>query len=147
MDGSAPTIPYPGAIPLVKAGFKTSMATPLVTDGGPIGVLTSSSIHPHAFSDSTLAILERVASYIAIAIANANAFEQTMTRYDEVRRANGRLRNLVRELQKTLQGTEGRGSWARGLEEFTTDMDRAIMPVLGSRARIGLRALSEVRSS
>ena len=144
MDGTASTIPYPGAAPLVRAGYKTSMATPLVSDGEPIGVLTSSSIHPHAFSDAALSIFERLAPHMAVAVANSNAFELIMSRYDTVCEANRRLKGVIRGLQSALRAPEqeGRGSWAGGLEEFATDLDRAIMPILGFSAML-LLAKSE----
>ena len=144
MDGSAPLIPYPGAVCLVKAGYKTTMATPLVSDGEPIGVLTSSSILPHAFDDAEVSVIERLAPHIAVAVANSEAFDLNMRRYRALREADRRLKSVIRELQGALQAPEqgGRGFQLRGMEAFAADLDRAIMPILGFSALL-LLAKSE----
>jgi GAF domain-containing protein len=65
---------YPILLPTFRAGFRSMMSVPLVSQDEVIGGLHFRSLRPHAYSDSDLKVAERVGTQIAGAIANAQLF-------------------------------------------------------------------------
>ena len=49
---------------------------PLTVSGKPVGVFSVQSLKAHAYSESQIALLRTLASYVAISVANADSFEQ-----------------------------------------------------------------------
>lgn len=49
---------------------------PLTVSGKAVGVFSVQSLKPHAYSESQIALLRTLASYVAISVANADSFEQ-----------------------------------------------------------------------
>lgn len=49
---------------------------PLTVSGKAVGVFSVQSLEPHAYSESQIALLRTLASYVAISVANADSFEQ-----------------------------------------------------------------------
>lgn len=48
---------------------------PLMIEGNPIGVITVQAFHKYAYQDFNISLLQTLASYVAIALYNANSFE------------------------------------------------------------------------
>ena len=67
---------YPILLPTFRAGFRSMMSVPLVSQDQVIGGLHFRSLRPHAYSDSDLKVAERVGTQIAGAIANAQLFTE-----------------------------------------------------------------------
>lgn len=61
---------------LPDEGFRTVCCIPLVAPKGVVGTLNLASREENAFSSDDLALLEQIASHIAIALDNAHAYEQ-----------------------------------------------------------------------
>ena len=67
---------YPILLPTFRAGFRSMMSVPLVSQDEVIGGLHFRSLRPQAYSDSDLKVAERVGTQIAGAIANAQLFNE-----------------------------------------------------------------------
>ena len=61
---------FPGLLPAFHVGLRTSLATPLISEGEVIGVLHLQSTRPGAYSERDLRLVSRVADQIAGAVSN-----------------------------------------------------------------------------
>lgn len=62
--------------PLYGEFTQSVLYFPLTVSGKPVGVFSIQSLKPHAYSESQIALLRTLASYVAISVANADSFEQ-----------------------------------------------------------------------
>ena len=62
--------------PLYGKMTQSVLYFPLMVNGKPVGVFSVQSLEPHAYSESQIALLRTLASYVAISVANADSFEQ-----------------------------------------------------------------------
>ena len=67
-----------------RADVQSELAIPLLTKGQLIGVLDIQSTHLHAFSPDDLVLAQTIADQLAVAIANANLFEEKDRRMAEL---------------------------------------------------------------
>ena len=67
---------------------RSEMALPIISRGRCLGVLTIQSDQPEAFDQDDISILEGIADSVAIALENAQLFEQTRQSLDQVRALN-----------------------------------------------------------
>jgi signal transduction histidine kinase len=77
-------------------GWRTTLATPLLRVGNPIGVLLVRRTEVRPFSDKQIALLETFAAEAVIAIENARLFEAEKQRTAELRRNEGYLAEAQR---------------------------------------------------
>lgn len=76
--------------PLLSA-TRSEIALPLLSRGEVIGALDAQSIHPEAFSDEDVEVLQTMADQVALAIGNAQLFLQAQESLEAERRAYGEL--------------------------------------------------------
>tara|TARA_B100000315_G_scaffold10371_1_gene9999 strand:- start:310 stop:3903 length:3594 start_codon:yes stop_codon:yes gene_type:complete len=69
---------FPGLAPQYKAGLVCFIAIPLVSRGEVVGVMNIQSAKPGAYTESDVAMAERVGAQIAGAIANARLYAQRL---------------------------------------------------------------------
>ena len=84
---------------------RSEAALPLRVRGQVIGVLDVQSIEPNAFSENDIAVLQTMADQIAIALQNAQLFQQVEQSLDAQRRSYG---EMSREAWERL--TQDKGS-------------------------------------
>jgi PAS domain S-box-containing protein len=65
---------YPNFVRHFRAGLRSMIATPLISQDQLIGILHIQSLKPHAYTESDVRLAERVGNQIAGAIANAQLF-------------------------------------------------------------------------
>jgi PAS domain S-box-containing protein len=102
-DISAEVIEYPVGSRIVKGeGWRTTLATPLLREGTPIGVILVRRMEVRPFSEKQIALLETFADQAAIAIENERLFETEQQRTLALAHANrdlaereARIRRLV----------------------------------------------------
>ena len=102
-DLAAEESEYPEGSRAVKSeGYHTSLATPLLREGTPIGVILVRRLEVRPFSDSQIALLETFSDQAVIAIENVRLFEAEKQRTLALAHANrdlaereARIRRLV----------------------------------------------------
>ena len=70
---------------------RSEIALPLIIRGEVIGALDAQSVHPEAFSDEDVEVLQTMADQVALAIGNARLFQQAQESLEAERRAYGEL--------------------------------------------------------
>ena len=78
---------YPVGSRLVKGeGWRTTLATPLLREGTPIGIILVRRMEVRPFSDQQIALLETFADQAVIAIENARLYNDLQEREARIRR-------------------------------------------------------------
>ena len=81
---------------LRKHGTLTVLATPLLREGTPIGVIMIRRMEVRPFSDRQIALLETFADQAVIAIENVRLFQEIQEKNEQLEVANLNLRDLDR---------------------------------------------------
>jgi signal transduction histidine kinase len=81
---------------LRKHGTRTILATPLLREGTPIGLIMIRRMEVRPFSDRQIALLETFAAQAVIAIENVRLFHETQDKNRQLQIANERLQELDR---------------------------------------------------
>jgi PAS domain S-box-containing protein len=84
-------------------GWRTTLATPLLREGNPIGVLLVRRTEVRPFSDKQIALLETFAAEAVIAIENVRLFEAEKQRTLALAQANRDLVEAVRQQTATSE--------------------------------------------
>lgn len=92
----------PSYIPC-ESSSRSEVDIPLRSHGKVIGVFDAQHPEPNAFSDSTIQLLESVASYIAIAIENARSFQRERAEKEKVQRELHAARVVQKSLRPSLK--------------------------------------------
>ncbi len=70
----------------IEAGLRSLIATPLVSQGKPVGVMYVGSFSPHRFDADDVQWVSALANQAAVAIANARLYEAARARHAEAER-------------------------------------------------------------
>jgi len=89
---------FPGLLPIMRAGLRSSMMVPLISKDEVIGVLHLRSTKPDAYTERDLRLLERVGDQIAGAIANAQLYAECKRAENELQAYDNQLRSLSSQL-------------------------------------------------
>jgi signal transduction histidine kinase len=87
-----------------RFGHRTILATPLLREGVPLGVLVLFRTEVDAFSDKQIALLQTFADQAVIAIENVRLFQELQSRTADLTRSVGELRALG-DVGRTLSAT------------------------------------------
>ena len=102
-DISAEDSEYPVGSRLVKGqGWHTTLATPLLRDGAPIGTILVRRTEVRPFSDKQIALLETFADQAAIAIENVRLFEAEKQRTLALAHANRDLAEREAKIRRLV---------------------------------------------
>jgi GAF domain-containing protein len=86
---------FPEAKPYQQSeGFRTVLATPLLREDVPIGVIWIHRMEVRPFTEKQIKLLETFAAQAVIAIENVRLFQELQTRTGELARSVGELRAL-----------------------------------------------------
>ncbi|MFO7655495.1 MAG: two-component regulator propeller domain-containing protein [Bacteroidales bacterium] len=90
---------------MVRSSFvpKSLIYLPLTVKDKKIGILTVQSYRENAYTEKDLNTLQSLASYIAIALDNAAAYEIIKSQFEELEKHRFELENLVQERTKDLE--------------------------------------------
>lgn len=91
---------FPHEFKLSSAGIRSYASLPLKVRGQGIGVIVFTRREPVAFSPAQLSILTDVAYPIAVAVANAIAWEEIQSLRDQLQAENVALRSQLAEVKK-----------------------------------------------
>jgi signal transduction histidine kinase len=87
-----------------RFGHRTILATPLLREGVPLGVLVLFRTEVDAFSDKQIALLQTFADQAVIAIENVRLFQELQSRTADLTRSVGELQALG-DVGRTLSAT------------------------------------------
>jgi GAF domain-containing protein len=85
---------YAVGIPALRAGYRSTLAVPLLQAGRPIGCITVGRSEPGKFADSQIALLQTFADQAIIAIENVRLFTELDERTRELMRSVSELEAL-----------------------------------------------------
>lgn len=119
---------------------------PLATKGEKLGVVTVQSYNKNAYSEHDLFIFKSLASYISIAISNANAFKVIENKqaeiqqlasllenqFDNLQKSEAKMTNMINLLPDPLLGLDNDGKliiWNKSMEKLTGILAKNILGV------------------
>ncbi len=117
-----------------ESGFSTRsiLCVPLQTKGRTIGAIEAVNKASGDFDTEDLSLLTSMAASAAIAIENAQLYEQAQQEISERRRAEARLRNVNRAL-RTMSECHEALVWARDEAQLLDDVCRILVEIGGHR--------------
>jgi PAS domain S-box-containing protein len=102
-DIAAEDSEYPVGSRIVKGqGWRTTLATPLLREGNPIGTILVRRMEVRPFSDKQIALLETFAAQAAIAIENVRLFEAEKQRTLALAHANRDLAEREAKIRRLV---------------------------------------------
>jgi PAS domain S-box-containing protein len=119
-DLAAADSDYPvGSRHVKDEGYRTTLATPLLREGTPIGVILVRRMEVRPFHDKQIALLETFADQAAIAIENARLFEAEKQRTLALEHANRDLAEREAKIRRLVE--------AKIIGIFTWDLEGRII--------------------
>jgi two-component system cell cycle sensor histidine kinase/response regulator CckA len=89
---------YPNFVRHFRAGLRSMIATPLISQDRLIGILHIQSLKPGAYTESDVKLAERVGNQIAGAIANAQLFSERKRAQEALRESEARLQVQINRM-------------------------------------------------
>ena len=89
---------YPNFVRHFRAGLRSMIATPLISQDRLIGILHIQSLKPGAYTESDVRLAERVGNQIAGAIANAQLFSERKRAEEALRESEARLQVQINRM-------------------------------------------------
>ena len=114
--------PEYSAAPIVEAGFRTSLAVPMLRDGQPIGAISVSRMEPRSFTGKQVTLLETFAAQAVIAIENVRLFTE--------------LGSRNRELTDALEQQTATSEILRVIASSPTELQPVLEAVVENAARV-----------
>jgi PAS domain S-box-containing protein len=122
---------YPVGSRLVKGqGWRTTLATPLLREGTPIGTILVRRMEIRPFHDQQIALLETFAGQAAIAIENVRLFEVEKQRGLALARANRDLAEREAKIRRLVDANII-GIFITGLEGRVLEANDAFLRLVG----------------
>ena len=87
---------YPGHLPFLRAGIRSTLLAPLVTEGRVFGALVLASSSAGSYGPKETALAESVAAQIGGAISQARLFVEHQRMADALRESEASLRSIFR---------------------------------------------------
>ena len=132
-DIAAEVSEYPLGSRLVKGqGWRTTLATPLLREGTPIGTILVRRTEVLPFHDQQIALLETFAGQAAIAIENARLFEDEKQRSLALARANEAIQESEYRHRQIID-TVPSLLWSAGPDGEPTYVNQRILDYTGTR--------------
>lgn len=120
---------YPQLVPAFRSGLRSFLAVPLINRDVVEGILQIRSTKPGAYSQSDLAIAERIGHQIAGAIANAQLFRQR----EQMEREMALVDEVARVITSTLDIEQVYDTFAQQMRSVL-EFDRVTISVIDSDA-------------
>ena len=89
---------YPNFVKHFRAGLRSMIATPLISQDQLIGILHIQSLKPNAYTESDVRLAERVSNQIAGAIANAQLFSERKRAQEALLESEARLQVQINRM-------------------------------------------------
>jgi PAS domain S-box-containing protein len=89
---------YPNFVRHFRAGLRSMIATPLISQDQLIGILHIQSLKPSAYTESDVKLAERVGNQIAGTIANAQLFAERKQAEEALRESEARLQVQINRM-------------------------------------------------
>ena len=121
---------YPnGAASARRSGHRTTLATPLLRTGEPIGVICAYQTEVRPFSKRQMALLRTFADQAVIAIENARLF-------DELEQRNTELQESNRQVTEALAQQTATAEVLRAIASSPTDLQAVLDELIASAVRL-----------
>ena len=105
---------FPGLLPSLRAGLRSSLAVPLISKDQAIGVLHFRSKKPNAYSERDLRLAEKVGNQIAGAVANSQLFAEHKRAQESLAESEKRYRQVVENATEIIYSLNTKGNFTYG---------------------------------
>ena len=91
---------YPNYVKHFRAGLRSMIATPLISQDQLIGILHIQSLKPEAYTESDVRLTEKVGNQIAGAIANAQLFAARQQAEEALQKSEEKYRTILESIEE-----------------------------------------------
>ena len=91
---------------MADEGVLSSLSAPLPVQGAVIGALNVYARHPSTFDERSIAVAERLASFAAVAVANAMAYARVAEEAEQMQQAMA-SRSIIEQAKGIIMGRVG----------------------------------------
>jgi GAF domain-containing protein len=115
--------------PIAQAGFRTTLAVPMLRDDQPIGAITVARMERRSFTEKQIALLQTFAAQAVIAIENVRLFT-------ELQEKNRALTEAHAQVTEALEQQTATADILRVISSSPTDLQPVLDAVAESAARL-----------